>query len=169
MKLGLRIAVVALLLLPSVAGAVGSPSGVPSALAEPGVPMASAPERVPVPEPDAQAIAYYDSGNRLWAVGQFWNLAVPLFVLLSGLSVRMRTLAAHLAPHWSGTVVVFALLYRVFDWLVSRPLGFYGAYRTERVERSRPERAQRSERQSSRESRSSMSNRTRSERDNSED
>jgi Zn-dependent protease with chaperone function len=128
-KLGLRIGVIALLLLPFAAGAVGSPSGIPSELAEPpGIPMATAPERVPVPEPDAKALAYYQSGNRLWAVGQLWNLAVPLFVLLSGLSVRMRTLAARLAPHWIGTVIVFALLYRVFDWLVSRPLGFYGAY-----------------------------------------
>jgi Zn-dependent protease with chaperone function len=132
LKLELRIAVVALLLLlfaPFAAGSVGSPSGVPSELAEPpGIPMVSAPEPVPVPEPDAKAIAYYESGNRLWAFRQLWNLAVPLFVLLSGLSVRMRTLAARLAPHWIGTVVVFALLYRVFDWIVSRPLGFYGAY-----------------------------------------
>jgi Zn-dependent protease with chaperone function len=131
LKPGLRIAVLAALLLPFApfaAGSVGSPSGVPSALAEPGVPMASVPERVPVPEPSAQAIAYYESGNRLWAVGQLWNLAVPLFVLLSGLSVRMRRLAARIAPHWIGTVVVFALLYRLFDWIVSRPLGFAGGY-----------------------------------------
>jgi Zn-dependent protease with chaperone function len=131
LKPGLRIAVLAALLLPFApfaAGSVGSPRGVPSALAEPGVPMASVPERVPVPEPSAQAIAYYESGNRLWAVGQLWNLAVPLFVLLSGLSVRMRRLAARIASHWIGTIVVFALLYRLFDWIVSRPLGFYGGY-----------------------------------------
>jgi Zn-dependent protease with chaperone function len=129
LKLGLRISVIALLLLPFAAGAVGSPSGIPSELAEPsGAPMEIGPERVPVPEPDAEAIAYHESGNRLWAVSQLWNLAVPLFVLLSGLSVRMRRLAVRLAPHWIGTVVVFALLYRVFDWLVSRPLGFYAAY-----------------------------------------
>ncbi len=126
---GLRIAVIALWLIPSAAGSIGSPSGPPAELAAPpGIETPSANEPVPVPEPDAEAIAYYESGNRLWAVGRLWSFAVPLFVLLSGLSVRMRTLATRVAPHWIGSVVVFALLYRAFDWAVSRPLGFYAGY-----------------------------------------
>jgi Zn-dependent protease with chaperone function len=40
----------------------------------------------------------------------------------------MRSLAARLAPHWLGTVIVFAALYRALDWLLARPLAFYGGY-----------------------------------------
>jgi Zn-dependent protease with chaperone function len=108
------------------ARAVGSPSGPPAELAVPAPGAASAP--VPVPEPDAKAVAYYRSGNWLWAVGQLWNLAVPLLVVASGLSARMRSLAGRIAPHWLGTVIVFAALYRVLDWVLSRPLAFYGGY-----------------------------------------
>jgi Zn-dependent protease with chaperone function len=89
---------------------------------------ASAGEPVPVPEPDAKALAYYRSGNLLWAVGQLWNLAVPLVVLATGLSARMRSLAARVAPHWLGSVIVFAALYRLLDWVLARPLAFYGGY-----------------------------------------
>jgi Zn-dependent protease with chaperone function len=110
--------------------AVGSPSGPPAELAAPSAAPApgAADAPVPVPEPDAKALAYYRSGNWLWAVGQLWNLAVPLLVLASGLSARMRSLAARIAPHWLVTVVVFAALYRALDWLLARPLAFYGGY-----------------------------------------
>jgi Zn-dependent protease with chaperone function len=107
-----RIVLAALLLaVPLVAGAEASPSA-----------------PVPVPEPSEEAIAYYESGNRLWAVSQLWRLAVPAFVLWTGLALRMRGLATRFVPHWTLGVVFFALLYRVFEWLVSRPLAFYGGY-----------------------------------------
>ncbi|MEN8159633.1 MAG: M48 family peptidase, partial [Myxococcota bacterium] len=107
-----RVVFAALLLaVPLVLGAVGGPS-----------------DPVPVPEPSDEAVAYYESGNRLWAVNQLWRVAVPLFVLWTGLALRMRRRAVRFAPHWIGSVVVFALLYRVFEWLVSRPLAFYGGY-----------------------------------------
>lgn len=89
---------------------------------------ASASEPVPVPEPDAKALAYYRSGNWLWGVGQLWNLAVPLLLLATGLAARLRSVAARIAPHWLGTVVVFAALYRGIDWVLARPLAFYGRY-----------------------------------------
>ncbi len=111
--------------------AVGSPSGPPAELAVAAgapAPGAAPAAPVPVPEPDAKALAYYRSGNWLWVVGQLFNLAVPVLVLATGLAARMRTLAARVVPHWLGTVVVFAALYRVLDWLLARPLAFYGSY-----------------------------------------
>ena len=55
-------------------------------------PAATAPadDLVPVPEPDAKALAYYRSGNALWAVGQLFGLAFPLVLLATGFSARMR-------------------------------------------------------------------------------
>ena len=117
-----------LLLAASLADAIGSPSDPPSELAAQPAATAPAAEPVQVPEPDAKALAYYRSGNWLWGVGQLWNLAVPLLLLATGLAARLRSLAARIAPHWLGTVVVFAALYRGIDWIAARPLAFYGSY-----------------------------------------
>ena len=97
-----------------------------AALAEAAAGGAGAP--VPVPEPDAKALAYYRSGNVLWWLGQAFALGFPALLLASGLSARLRDLAARVAPHWIGTVAVYAVLYRALDWILVRPLGFYGGY-----------------------------------------
>jgi Zn-dependent protease with chaperone function len=83
---------------------------------------------VPVPEPDAKALAYYRSGNVLWWLGQGFALGFPALLLATGLSARLRDLAARVAPHWIGTVAIYAVLYRALDWALARPLGFYGGY-----------------------------------------
>lgn len=49
--------------------------------------------RVAVPEPTAEAMEYYHSGNVLWILGQVVVLAIPAIVLFSGLSARLRDLA----------------------------------------------------------------------------
>jgi Zn-dependent protease with chaperone function len=111
--------------------AVGAPSGPPSELlAAPAAPAASAPgdALVTVPEPDAKALAYYRSGNVLWWLGQAFGFAFPLLLLATGFSARMRDAAARVAPHWLGTVAVYSVFYRALDWIVARPLGFYGGF-----------------------------------------
>ena len=45
---------------------------------------------VPVPEPSEKALRYYRSGNVLWAIATLWGLLVPLLLLFTGLSARMR-------------------------------------------------------------------------------
>jgi len=115
--------------VPGVAGAIGSPSGPPAELAV--APAATPPDPdapVAVPEPSDAARAYYRSGNRLWLVAQAFQIALPFLVLATGLATRLRDVARRVAPHWLGTVAVFALLYRAVDWLAARPLAFYGAY-----------------------------------------
>lgn len=125
-----RIAAAALLWLALAAPAlaVGGPSGPPSELAEAPVAMAPAESVVSVPEPDAKALAYYRSGNVLWVVGQLFGLAFPLVLLATGFSARMRDRAERIAPHWLGTVAVYAVFYCALDWVVARPLGFYAGY-----------------------------------------
>jgi Zn-dependent protease with chaperone function len=114
--------------LASSALAAGGPSGPPSELAEaPSVP-GPASERVPVPEPDAKALAYYKSGNALWWVGQAVDAGFLLALLATGFSARMRRRAERIGGGWLGTVAVYAVLYRVLDWLVMRPLAFYAGF-----------------------------------------
>jgi Zn-dependent protease with chaperone function len=83
---------------------------------------------VPVPEPDAKTLAWYRGGNVLWAVGQLYGAAFPLLLLATGLSARLRDAAERLGRHWLLAAALYAVFYRVLDWLASRPLGFYGGF-----------------------------------------
>jgi STE24 endopeptidase len=94
----------------------------------PGEARAPDAEPVPVPEPDAKALAYYRSGNVLWWLRQALGVAFPLLLLATGFSARMRDRAERIGRHWIPTVAVYALLYSVLDWLAARPLAFYGGY-----------------------------------------
>jgi STE24 endopeptidase len=117
-----------LCLLAGAALAAGGPSGPPSELAAaPAAPSDTAPP-VPVPEPDAETLAYYRSGNGLWWLGQLFGAAFPLLVLATGFSARLRDAAERIGRHWLLAAAVYAVLYRGLDWLAARPLGFYGGY-----------------------------------------
>ena len=112
--------------------AAGGPSGPPSELAAPPsaepVPGPGHDGPVAVPEPDAKALAYYRSGNVLWWVGQAFGVAFPLVLLATGFSARMRSRAERIGRHWVPAVALYAVFYRVLDWLAARPLGYYGGY-----------------------------------------
>ena len=47
-------------------------------------------DRVGVPEPTAQALAYHRSGTVLWVLNTLWALVLPAALLWTGLSARMR-------------------------------------------------------------------------------
>ena len=117
-----------LLLGATAALAIGAPSGPPSELIA--APVASPPssDLVPVPEPDARALAYYRSGNALWWVGQAFGIGFPLLLLVSGFSARMREAAARVSKHWLGTAALYAVFYGALDWIASRPLAFYAGF-----------------------------------------
>jgi Zn-dependent protease with chaperone function len=122
------LAFLASLLAAPAALAIGNPSGPPAELAAPGAPPLPPEAKVPVPEPDAKTLAWYRSGNLLWWAGQAFGLAFPLLLLATGFSARMRERAARIAPHWLGSVALYVVFYRALDWLVARPLGFYGGF-----------------------------------------
>lgn len=84
---------------------------------------------VPVPEPTPEAVRYYQSGCVLWIVNRLWDLAVPLLVLISGLSGRLRNLARRVGRGrivW--TAVAFAVLYVVVTGLIGLPLDYYQGF-----------------------------------------
>ena len=100
-----------------------APAAAPPASAAP-APAADAP--IPVPVPSDTAMQYYRTGN-LWWLGTTWGLLIPIVLLWSGLSARMRDLARRIGKNWFFTVAIYGVLFVVlttvidlpFDWLQS--------------------------------------------------
>lgn len=83
---------------------------------------------VPVPEPSPLALRYYRSGYVLWVVGILWSLAVPLILLFTGLSARLRAWARGLGRNWFFTVAFYGVLFTVLSFLLDLPLAFYEGF-----------------------------------------
>ncbi len=73
-------------------------------------------------------MAYYRSGNLLWAVSQATALAIPAIVLLTGLSARIRNLAQRIGRKWFFAIVFYFLLYSLLQGAVQFPLVYYAGY-----------------------------------------
>jgi STE24 endopeptidase len=84
---------------------------------------------VTVPEASELALRYYRSGNVIWAVEQLLALALPALLLFTGLSARLRTLAASLGRgHFYPTLVVYLVLLSLLLFVVQLPLTVYVGY-----------------------------------------
>src|ERR1700712_909396 len=80
---------------------------------------------VAVPEPNDKALLYYRSGNVLWVISTLWGLFIPMLLLFTGLSARMRDAARAIGRNWFFTVAVYGILFVVFTSLLSLPLDYY--------------------------------------------
>jgi Zn-dependent protease with chaperone function len=96
--------------------------------APPETPRAENAARVPVPEPTEKALEYHRSGNVLWVIWQIVGLAVPAFILFSGLSARMRDLARRIGRKWYLMVVIYVVLYLLLNYALHFPLSYYSGY-----------------------------------------
>jgi STE24 endopeptidase len=85
-------------------------------------------DAVPVPPPSQKAVRHYESGVKLWFVARAWGLAVPALFLFTGLSSRIRTLAARLARPWIVGVAAYAILFLTVDFLLDLPLRYYAGF-----------------------------------------
>jgi Zn-dependent protease with chaperone function len=83
---------------------------------------------VPVPEPTALAVQYHRTGNYLWAFARVWDVAVPLALLVSGASARLRDLARRVGRVWFLTVGVYVVLFLLIVYLAELPLRYYAGY-----------------------------------------
>lgn len=83
---------------------------------------------VPVPEPSQKAIRFYRSGNVLWAVSILWGLAVPLILLFTGVSARIRDISARIGRNWFFTIAVYSVLFTLLTFVIDLPLAFYAGY-----------------------------------------
>jgi STE24 endopeptidase len=83
---------------------------------------------VAVPEPSAKAMRFYRSGLVLWWVNQAWVVAVPVVIVASGLSARMRNLARRIGRSWFLTVGLFGVMYVILNALVTLPLDYCAGF-----------------------------------------
>jgi len=83
---------------------------------------------VPVPEPSAQTVRYYESGNVLWTVTTLWAFLVPGIVLLTGLSARMRALASRLGKSWYFTLALYFVFFMLVYAAANLPLDWYAGF-----------------------------------------
>ena len=85
-------------------------------------------QAVAVPEPSAETLRYYRSGNVLWVITTLWGLLVPAAILFSGFSARLRDGAHAIGRNWFFTIAVYVLLYLALIYLINLPLNWYQGY-----------------------------------------
>lgn len=83
---------------------------------------------VPVPEPSEKAVQYHRSGVVLWLFTTVWGIAVPIVLLFSGFSARLRDLAQRIGRRWFLTVLIYAVLFTVVSFVIDLPLTYYTEY-----------------------------------------
>jgi STE24 endopeptidase len=125
LALGLTLA-----LAPSFAAAQGPPADsvhpTATATAAPSAPAATG--AVPVPPATEKALRYERSGNVLWVVDTLWGLLLPLVLLFTGLSARIRDLARRVGRTWYFTLAVYGAVVTLLFWAVSLPLAYYEGF-----------------------------------------
>jgi STE24 endopeptidase len=90
-----------------------------------GTPVQASQAAVPVPQPSEKAMRYYRSGNILWVLDTAWGMIVPILLLFTGLSARMRTWALKAGRKWFFTLGLYWILFLVLISLLNLPLSYY--------------------------------------------
>jgi STE24 endopeptidase len=83
---------------------------------------------VAVPQASEKAIRYERSGNVLFVVGTLWGLLVPLVLLFTGLSARIRDTAKRVGRKWYFTLAIYGAIVSVLFWVVGLPLAYYEGF-----------------------------------------
>jgi STE24 endopeptidase len=84
---------------------------------------------VAVPETTVVALARMRDINFAWAAYELLALAIPLFVLFSGLGARLRRMCETISGRrWFWTVTLFACAYLILAALIALPFDFYLGY-----------------------------------------
>lgn len=83
---------------------------------------------VPIPEPSAKAVRFYQTGIVVWWVNRAWDIGVPLLILATGLSARIRSLAAGRGRPWLVTIGLYAVGFLAVRFLFDLPLRYYSGF-----------------------------------------
>jgi Zn-dependent protease with chaperone function len=83
---------------------------------------------VAVPEPSAKALQHYRSSLGFAGVAILWNLFLPMLVLFTGFSARLRSRAARWGRNWYFTFVLYCVALGAIYYLVSLPLHYYTGF-----------------------------------------
>ncbi|HET9361781.1 MAG TPA: M48 family metallopeptidase [Vicinamibacterales bacterium] len=89
---------------------------------------APATDRVPVPEPTEQALAYYRSGNVLWVVDNVWALLLSAVFLFTGLSAWIRNQAQRATKTWLLVIGLYFIGFAAIDFAINLPLSYYEGF-----------------------------------------
>jgi len=84
--------------------------------------------RVAVPEPTAEALSYYHTGNVLWIVDNVWGLLVPVAFLFTGFSAALRTWAYRAGRKWLFAIALYVVAFLVITFVLDLPLGYYEGF-----------------------------------------
>jgi hypothetical protein len=84
--------------------------------------------QVSVPEPTPLALRYYRSGNVLWGIGTGLSLLIPVLLLYSATSARLRSFAFRVGRRWLPSLMLYALLFTAVTALLSLPLAYYEGF-----------------------------------------
>ncbi len=84
-------------------------------------------ERAPVevPPPSPEAARYYRTGHFVWAAGIAFGVAVPAFILWSGIAVALRSRIERLTRFWPLVAALFFAAYSALEWLLALPFAYY--------------------------------------------
>jgi Zn-dependent protease with chaperone function len=85
-------------------------------------------EKVEVPEPSPEAVAYYHSGNVLWFANLIWALLVPAVWSFAGFSARLRNAAARIGRKWFFILAVYFAVFTIINFVIDLPLDYYEGY-----------------------------------------
>lgn len=91
-------------------------------------PESSSSGPVPVPQPSEKAMRYYRSGNVLWVVATVWGILVPLLLLFTGFSARLRTLSQKIGRNWFFTIAIYAVLFTLVGFVLDLALSYYSGF-----------------------------------------
>lgn len=114
---------------PNAGGAAATQSPSPAAASPTVAPPAAADTGpVPVPQASEKAIRYERGGNVLFVVDTLLGLLIPLVLLFTGLSARIRDVARRIGRRWYFTLAVYGAILTVLLWVVSLPLDYYESF-----------------------------------------
>jgi Zn-dependent protease with chaperone function len=80
---------------------------------------------VAVPPASEKAMAYYRSGNALWAFDQIWSILLLVVILATGFSARLRDSSQRIGRRWFFTLVVYYVLFTLVTTIVDLPRAYY--------------------------------------------
>jgi len=104
------------------------PAPAPASAPAAGTAATSSAAPVPVPPPTEKALRYHRSGNVLWVISTLWGLLVPLLLLFTGLSARLRDAARTVGRRWFFTVALYGILFTVVSFVLDLPLAYYSDF-----------------------------------------
>ena len=88
-------------------------------------------DRVAVPEPTPQALAYHHSGTILWVFNTSWALVLPAILLWTGLSARMRDWSARFGRRWFFVVALYWIVFTILTTAIDLPRVYYESFMRE--------------------------------------